>query len=50
MNNTVSTVERIRSRITEAEQICDVEDRMMEYRKVEITAIEPNIEQRLKER
>ena len=40
MNN---TLEGIRSRITEAEQINNLEDRM-----VEITATEQNIEKRMK--
>ena len=40
MNN---TLERINSRITEAEQISDLEDRM-----VEITAAEQNTEKRMK--
>ena len=43
MNN---TVEGIHSRITEAEEwIRDLEDRM-----VEITAVKPNTEQRMKEK
>ena len=43
MNN---TVEGIHSRISEAEeQILDLEDRMGE-----ISAVEPNIEQRMKEK
>ena len=39
------TLEGINSRVTEAEQISDLEDRM-----VEITATEQNIEKRMKDK
>ena len=48
MNNTITemktTLEGINSRITEAEQISDLEDRIVEF-----TAVEQNKEKRMKE-